>query len=415
VRRRLLVLVTVAAAVAGGILLLATGRSGQDAGRYRVDVVFDNARGLIPGQLVEVAGGRVGKIEDVSVTDDFKARIGMSVDGRFAPFRRDARCTIRPQGLIAENYVQCNPGSPDAPELRGRDGEAPTVPVGRTSQPVNLTDLFEIWNVPTRDRLAVLVSELGISTAGRGEDLSAIVRRANPALQRAQRVIALLSDQRTDLRSALDASDRALARLAPRAGSLRRLVRRSAAVLTRTGRHAGDVAAAVQRLPRLLTSARPALQRLGAVARAGTPLLAEVHRSAPAVLRLTQDGPRLARAARPTLARVAPVLRRGAKVVRRALPLSRALRVYSHQSLPSAKLAGRLLPDLDAHGFPDSLMRFVFYATLATARFDDVSHILPAHIDLTECANYATTPVAGCSANYTSPSATARLMDYLLK
>ncbi len=49
-----------------------------------------------------------------------------------------------------------------------------------------------------------------------------------------------------------------------------------------------------------------------------------------------------------------------------------------------------------------------------SGRFDEVSHILPAHIDLTECANYATTPAKGCSANYSTTAAT-RVLDYLLK
>ncbi|MFL5846586.1 MAG: MlaD family protein [Solirubrobacteraceae bacterium] len=414
-RRRVLVLITVSVAIAAGIVLLAGGRSGGTGGdSYDVDVVFDNARGLIPGQLVEVAGGRVGKIEDVSVTDDFKARISMSVDSRFAPFRQDATCTIRPQGLIAENYVQCDPGTAKAPELRGEHGRPPTVPVDHTTQPVNLTDLFELWNIPTRDRLGVLVSELGIATAGRGGDIDAILRRANPALGRARQVIGVLLDQRNDLTGAIDASDRALARLVPHAPAARRLMRRAASVLTRTGRHSTEVAQAIERLPRMLAGAEPALQRLGDVARSGLPLLAQIHRAAPTVVRLTTDGPALARAARPTLAKLAPVLDNGAGVVKRSLPLARALRVYSHQSLPSAKLAGRLLPDLDAQGFPDSLVRFFYYAALATSRYDDTSHILPAHIDVTECANYASAPVAGCVAKPTTEAPAARLMDYLL-
>ena len=411
-RRRVLVLVCVLAAVAGGFVLLGGGPS-QEGERYRVDVVFDHARGLIPGQLVQIAGGRVGEIEDVTLTRGFKARVQMSVDPRFGPFREDATCTIRPQGLIAENFVQCDPGTADAAELRGADGEAPTVPVGRTTQPVNLTDLFEIWNVPTRDRLGVLVSELGMSTAGRGEDINAILRRANPALEQARRVIALLVDQRDDLLGAIDSSDRALARLTPHAPGAQRLVRRAASVLTRTGRRSRDVALAIERLPRLLGAARPALERLGTVTKAGIPLLAQVHRSAPTILALTKDGPALARAARPTLAKLGPVLDYGSGVVERAVPLAQALRVYAGQSLPSAKLAGTLLPNLDERGFPDNLVRFFFYAALATARFDETSHILPAHITPMSCSNYATTPEPGCRAGY-SETPSARVLDYLL-
>lgn len=424
-RRRLLVSAALVAAVAAGAVLLAGGSA--QSGGYRVDAIFDHARGLIPGQLVEVAGGRVGKISDVSLTEDFKARVSMTVERRFAPFRADATCTIRPQGLIAENYVQCNPGTPDAPLLRSAGGHPPTVPVSRTTEPVNLTDLFEIWNVPTRDRLGVLVSQLGISTAGRGEDINAILRRANPSLALARRVIGLLERQRVQLLGAIDDSDTALVALAPHAPGARRLLRRAASVLTRTGRHSEDLTLAVLRLPALLRGARPALQSLGEVAATGTPLLAQVHRAAPTIVSLTKDAPVLARAARPTLAKLAPVLARGAKIVKRALPVSRALRIYAHRSLPSAKLAGTLLPNLSKRGFVDNLMRFFYYATLATARFDETSHILPAHVGSSMCANYASDPMAGCSANYDQPAAargakarsrrersTERLLDYLL-
>ena len=301
-RRRLAAAVLLAAAVAGAVVALGGGPGRDDS--YRVDVVFDHARGLIPGQLVEIAGGRVGKIADVSLTPDFKARVSMTVDPRFAPFHRDASCTIRPQGLIAENYVQCVPGTAAAPELRGTGGEPPTVPVEHTSEPVNLTDLFEIWNVPTRDRLSVLLSQLGVATAGRGEDLNAILRRANPALAQARRVIGVLERQRADVLGAIDESDTALAALAPHAPGARRLLRTAASVLTRTGQRSADLSLAVRRLPALLRGARPALASLGDLAASGTPLLAQVHRAAPAVLRLTRDAPALARAARPTLAKV---------------------------------------------------------------------------------------------------------------
>jgi len=41
-----------------------------------------------------------------------------------------------------------------------------------------------------------------------------------------------------------------------------------------------------------------------------------------------------------------------------------------------------------------------FSAAAASARFDDISHILPAFVTLNDCGAAATRPVAGCSANY---------------
>jgi ABC-type transporter Mla subunit MlaD len=399
-RRAILVLAGLGVLVAIGAFVLTRGSASQATSDYHVDVIFDNARGLVPGQLVEVAGGRVGKIEKVSLTADFKARISLSVDGRFAPFHKDARCSIRPQGLIAEHFVQCDPGTAKAPELRGQGGQPPTVPVTHTTEPVTLTDLFEIWNAPTSERLTVLLSELGISTAGRGADINAILRRSNPALAQARNVIRILVDERAQVLSGIDDTTRVLAALGPHASSTRALISHADSVLGRTADHAGDLHAAVERLPPLLRAARPALVQLNALADAGTPLLTQLQRSAPDVIALTRDAPRLAAAARPVLRKTGPVLERGAGIVQAAKPVTHALAVYAHQSLPSAKLSGTLLPNLRERGFFHNLMRFFYNASVATARFDSVSHILPAHISFGPCAQYASTPVDGCSAKY---------------
>jgi hypothetical protein len=95
-------------------------------------------------------------------------------------------------------------------------------------------------------------------------------------------------------------------------------------------------------------------------------------------------------------------------VVRRAAPLTKVLAGYAQKSLPSAQLAGRLLTNLRDTGFTSNLLRFFYDAAAASARFDDVSHILPAHISVTPCALYATTPVAGCRATYTDVEAHPR-------
>src|SRR5215212_9814957 len=85
------------------ILILSSGE--QDAG-YRVDVVFDTAKGIVPGQLVKVAGTRVGTVEDVNLTPDRKARLSLSMTSGPKPFRSDASCQILPEGFISENFVE---------------------------------------------------------------------------------------------------------------------------------------------------------------------------------------------------------------------------------------------------------------------------------------------------------------------
>jgi virulence factor Mce-like protein len=362
-----------------------------------VDVVFDDARGLIPGQLVQVAGARVGSISAVTVTADYKARVHMEVDARFA-FREDATCTIKPQGLIAENYVDCNPGTPRAKPLRGTGGAAPTVPVERTTQPVSLTDLFEVWNAPTSQRAAVLLSTLGIATAGRGEDMNAILHRANPALAVARRTIRQLTGQRDELARTIDALAPVAAELSRRPEDIRGLVRHAGRVATQVASERAALTEGIRRLPPLLEQAQPALRELSAVMATGAPLLDRVDESAPALNQLTREMPRLAAAARPTLRALGPVLVRGADTSRRTLPLSRLMRTYTRESLPNARIAGEMLPTLEQRSMVKNLLEFLYNTALATARYDDLSHMLPAHVGVASCMRFASEPDPACGA-----------------
>lgn len=399
--RRLALLVLLAA----GAAIAAPSSGGSD---YRVDVVFDDSRGLVPGQLVQVAGARVGTIDDVSLTRDFKARVHLEVDRDFAPFREDAQCTIKPQGLIAENYVECDPGSPDAEPLRGRGGERPTVPVEQTTQPVALTDLFEIWNAPTRDRLQILLSSLGIANAGRGADLNAILRRANPALALARRVIGQLERQRDDLATIVDATGEVAEDLGRQPDGLRRLARHAARVTTETARHREQLGESVRRLPALLREARPALRKLDATMDAGRPLLAQLERSAPAVNRLSADIPRLDEIARPALAALAPVLRRGARTASRSGPFLGLVRDYASGSLDNAKTAGVMFKTLEDRGFPRLFIEFLYNGAMAAARYDSSGHILPAHVTISHCGIYSAVPVAGCGSAFRAANESGR-------
>src|SRR5437764_14486128 len=124
--RRLVTLALAAAALAALIALL-DGGAGKAADTARFDVIFDDARGLVGGQLVKIAGARAGTIDNVVLTSGFKARIEASIDRRFMPFHQNATCAIRPEGLIAENYLECDPGTDSSPLLRATGGRPPPV------------------------------------------------------------------------------------------------------------------------------------------------------------------------------------------------------------------------------------------------------------------------------------------------
>ncbi|HYF24418.1 MAG TPA: MlaD family protein [Baekduia sp.] len=411
--RRALALGAVLAA-AGGLGLAATGGAQQDtqdgpsSGEYRVDAVFDTAKGIVPGQLVKIAGARVGEVADVQLTPQYTARLELAVDGRFAPFRADARCEIQPEGLISENFVQCDPGSPDAPPLQAGGEGTPTVPLDRTRVPVNLTDLFEIWKAPVRDRLQIVLTALGAGVAARGEDLNALLRRANPTLGLVREAVGIVDAQRDEVAATLRDAHRVTAELARRPDRVEAFIDATADVTERTARRRSKLQEGVRRLPGLLQATRPALQRLERFADDSTPVVRDLRAASPDLERLLRRLPAAGREGLPALRALGTTGHRARPTIRSARPVVRRLATFAGAARPTGKELATLLVNLRERGFVESLLRFVFNVTRATSRYDAVSHILPAHMVLSTCSLYATAPAAGCDANYTRTAPAAR-------
>jgi len=388
----LLLLVAVTATAA-----LATGAGDGADGRYRVDVIFDNVFGVVPGQDVRIAGATVGEVDGLEVTPDNRARVQLLVDPRFAPFRGDASCTIQPQSLIGEKFVQCAPGSPAGTVLPQDDG-VPTVPVRNTVAPVDLSLVLGTFDRPARERLSILLGSLGAGLAGRGKDLNATIRRAAPALTETNRVLRILDRDRARLRQLADDGDSVLAELARRKRRVAAFVRATAAVTATTAERRERLAAAVRGLPALLGEAQPALQRLTTFTRRATPLARELNTSAPDLTALLGDTRTFATQIRPSLQSLTPSLR----TLRRALPVvepqARRLRRFATGAKPTIDLLEDLFTSSEDNGVLDGLGSFFYYGVAATARFDRYGHYLPAYqMGGGSCGLYATTPVAGCS------------------
>lgn len=386
-------------------LLLGPGTSLKGGGAkadsaYRVDVIFDTAKGIIPGQLAKIAGARVGTIKDVVLTPDYKARIQMEVDPRFRPFHTDAKCNIQPEGLISERFVQCDPGTQSAPVLEPENGQAPTVPVTSTSVPVAITDLFNIFRVPVRERLTVVLSTLGIGVAGRGEDLNGILRRANPTLALTRKALNILGDQRRALRDTVIAVDKVSGDLARRPQSVTRFLDQAADVSKTTADHSTALGQAINRLPRLLDEVQPTMRQLNGVAADGTPVLRDLRAATPGLSALVDQLGPFSDVARPALDRVAVAGNTGRGTIRVARPVVSLLKAFADKAGPTGTSLNALLVNLQERGGVENLLKFIYGAAAASSRYDAVSHILPAHLFLSACGFFAQTPVAGCSANY---------------
>ncbi len=390
----------IAVAAAASII----GAPAQSAGSYRVDAIFDTAKGIIPGQVVKIAGARVGSIEDVVLTKDYKARIVMSVPRQFT-FHEDASCNIQPEGLISENFVQCEPGSPGRPELEG--DPAPTVPVERTAVPVSITDLFKIFQADVRQRFTVALTAVGGGLAARGDDLNDIILRSNPTLAAVRRLTKDLAAQKAQISAAVRDTDTLVASLAKRKDKVTDFIEQAERVTAQTADKRAPLAETIRRLPPLLDQTDIAIGDLNRLTREGQPLLAELRAAAPGLERLLIEVGPFARAARPSLIRLGETAQLGRRTTKVAAPVVALLRRFTTVAGPAGATLADVLESLRDAGGIEYLGRFVYFSAAATSRYDSTAHILPAHaIDGGQCGMIQTTPIPGCNAFFRGTEAT---------
>ena len=130
---------------------------------YRLEIPLDSADGLYPGSDVLIAGAKAGSVRDITL-EGGQAVVTIGVDDAYAPVHTNARITVRPKSLLGEKYVALEPGSGDALASGSR---LPTVQVARA---VDLQDVVNSLDQPTREKLRTLITELGGGLAGRGLD-----------------------------------------------------------------------------------------------------------------------------------------------------------------------------------------------------------------------------------------------------
>jgi len=404
--RRFVPWLVLLAAVAAVVIALSSGGGSTT----EVDAIFDSAKGMVPGQLVKVAGTRVGTVTglDLIHTSDsgYEARMRLSISNRFMPFHSDATCQILPEGLISENFVECNPGTPVSPPLaRGSNG-VPTVPVTHTSEAVSLEDVFNVFSVPTAERVQLFLDTLGVGTAGRGQDLNSILRRANPSLTQADRVLAILGAQNHQIATAVGQTDQVLTELANGSASVRSFVDRAASVARTTAAHRGALESGVHGLPAMLTAVKHGLISLDRVAAQGTPLLDDLRTSAPYLESLTYSFPAFTKVATPALRAIGAAAAQGTAAIPSALPVVAHLNRFATSARPVAKLLDELLVNLRQTGGIEGLLRFLYGFQSFLAAYDSVSHFPTEFVNIfPECifSNAGDAPLPGCSHAYSAP------------
>jgi phospholipid/cholesterol/gamma-HCH transport system substrate-binding protein len=421
----------VVAAVVVAIVLISGGGSNDG---YVVRAVFDNGSFMVAGEQVRVAGANVGTIKSVSVSlpgeataeenGKFvdvpgKAIIELEIaDPSFQDFRQDAGCEIRPQSLIGEKFVDCHPTEPRAPGEQpppalkqipaGEPGAGQyLLPLGRNQTTVDPDLINNINSLPYAQRFRLIFNELGAGLAGRGQDLEAAIKGANPTLRSVDKLFGQLTEQKDQLAQLAAESEEILEPLTREKEHVVGFLAHSGEAAEASSEHGAELEASLEKIPTFLAEFRETMGSLKEFSDAGTPLLEELGVAAPSLTTATKTLTPFSEATTVALKSLAtagessgPVFAKATPVVRTASKLAKS-GVVSTQEL--AALFGSLI---EKDGWK-RLNELIYNSAASFNGFDKYGHYGRALVTLTNCTDYVTEAAgtSGCNGNYNGETA----------
>jgi virulence factor Mce-like protein len=399
VKRVVVTLLLVAAAGVGWIAL--TG-AGSDSGKNSYWARFDSAFGLIEGGDLKIAGVRAGQITDIKLDrPSNKALVGFRIDRKgFGSLRTDVFCESRPQSLIGEYFVDCQPGTART-ELK----PGSVIPVTHTASTVAPDLVNDILRRPYRERLSLIIGSLGAGVAGNAESLNAAIRRASPALRETDRVLATLAQQNRVLRDLTVDADRVVGDLAANRKDVGRFVTEARDTAQASAERRADIAAGLRELPGFLEELQPTMQALGHVADDQRTALHELDASSTRLTDLFDELGPFADASRPAFQSLGQASKTGDRAVRAAPPVIDQLASFTKGTPELGRNLAIVLEHLDdrkhavekdprspgGQGYSglEALLQYVYDQTTSTAIFDQSNHILKIGAFVGPCAPYA--------------------------
>ncbi len=390
------------------VLVLLAASAGGSNHTYTVRAIFDDAGNIISGEDVKIDGVKVGAVGSVTPTPQAKAAVVLNIESPgFQDFRADASCTVRPQALIGEKYVDCVPtqprveGTPLPPPLKqipsGLEGEGQyLLPVQNTHSPVDIDLLGDITRLPERERLTLIINELGAGLAGRGSDLNAVIRRANPALQELDKVLAILVGENKVLSQLAVDSDTALAPLAAVRGRVADFIVQANKVAQASAATRGALARNLQLFPPFLRQLGPAMERVERFAEQTTPVFTNLAVAAPGINKTFTSLPGFSKSSTKFFESVGSTARRSGPAIVATKPLLAQLKLLGSAALPFTGNISELLTSLRDTGGLERIMDFIFLGAGSSNGYDALGHFLRTEGIGTLCLTYAVKPAPGC-------------------
>ena len=233
----------VAAVVLVGFIMLGGG------GGYTVKAYFENGNQLVKGNQVELGGTPIGSVKDLDITPDGQAVVTIGIEDKYAPLPQGVHATIRQasQSGIANRYVDLT--MPPASARRQKIADGGEITADKTTTSVDLDQLFNTLDPPTRKALQEFFKGQAESLDGSAEAQNVAFQYLNPALSTSRRLFNELNADTPTLEHFVTDSSRLVTTLAQRRDALSALIQNLDTTMGSIGSQKVALADALQRLP----------------------------------------------------------------------------------------------------------------------------------------------------------------------
>jgi phospholipid/cholesterol/gamma-HCH transport system substrate-binding protein len=193
---------------------------------YKISAELPDADSLVPGNDVRIGGIRVGQIktvEPVTVNDapcpndptrqctSQVAKVNMELNRDIQPLPENSTVVVRARSALGLKYLEIDRGN----SSKGFEPGS-TVPLtAARPEPVEIDQVFNMFDDPTRVAIQTNLLEFGNALAGRGVDLNDAIGQLKPLVQVLTPVMRNLADPNTGLSNFVSSLSATAAEVAP--------------------------------------------------------------------------------------------------------------------------------------------------------------------------------------------------------
>jgi virulence factor Mce-like protein len=182
---------------------------------YNLKVVLPETSELQATNQVRIAGTRVGIISSLSphedpVTGRLTAVADLKLEKKVQPLPADTKAIVQSVSAVGLKYLELEKGSSSQTLKPGA-----TIPVSQVREPVDIDQLFNMFDQKTRTAIQQNTINFGNGLAGRGLGLNNTISTLRPLVTNAIPALRNLAAPRTGLGELFVALDRAASQTAP--------------------------------------------------------------------------------------------------------------------------------------------------------------------------------------------------------